>query len=189
MSSYTQYQPSHKIKQGIDSRYVHNTSSVFCQSANTESSQKAGMYSYTTFTPNLVPDDYTGQLLFNPHATNNFKEQSKRPETTNYGDNRTLEMNVRPYVGFFCGAGMGSTNASDFSTESIIRQGVTTSLPCMGRDASTADITGFNFNCLPAYGNPQQVKYIIPPSVANGGWVRGGENTRDYVRRQRCACK
>lgn len=168
---------------------INNTSTTACQASNATSSQKAGMYSYNAYTPNLTTDNYTGNLMFNPRPTNDFNLQSTRPETTNYGDNRVLEMNVRPYVGFFCGAGAGSTQYSDIATESILRQGITTKLPCQGRDANTADISGYQFNCLPEYGNPQKVEHIIPPPKSKGGWVRGGENTRDYVRRQRCACK
>jgi len=33
------------------------------------------------------------------------------------------------------------------------------------------------FECLPEYGNPQRVQHVVEP------WIRGGDNTRDHVRR------
>ena len=39
------------------------------------------------------------------------------------------------------------------------------------------DMTDYRFNYLPSCGNPQKVKHVVEP------WVRGGEHTRDYVRR------
>ena len=38
-------------------------------------------------------------------------------------------------------------------------------------------VTIDRFQCLPEYGNPQRVQHVMEP------WIRGGDNTRDYVRR------
>lgn len=45
------------------------------------------------------------------------------------------------------------------------------------------DITEFRINYLPPENNPQCVEHIIPPHVINGGWVRGGMDTRNDLRR------
>jgi hypothetical protein len=45
------------------------------------------------------------------------------------------------------------------------------------------DMTEFRINYLPPENNPQCVKHIIPPKVQEGGWVRGGMDTRNDLRR------
>ena len=47
----------------------------------------------------------------------------------------------------------------------------------------TRGTTFYRYQCLPEFGNPQRVQHIIQPPVEIGGWIRGGDNTRDYVRR------
>ncbi len=45
------------------------------------------------------------------------------------------------------------------------------------------DITEYRINYLPPENNPQCVKHIIPPKIQEGGWVRGGMDTRNDLRR------
>ena len=45
------------------------------------------------------------------------------------------------------------------------------------------DLTNYYLNLLPCYGNPQRVEHIVEPPVRIGGWIRGGEPTRDIVRK------
>jgi hypothetical protein len=87
---------------------------------------------------------------------------------------------TRPYAGFYSGPGMRSLDNKDLETS--LQQGLLTNLrqkPC----EVTRGTTLFRYQCLPEFGNPQRAQHIIPPPVEIGGWIRGGDNTRDYVRR------
>ena len=81
------------------------------------------------------------------------------------------QLNARPYAGSFMGAGQGSLGHKDLETE--LQCGVVTHSykACNLKDSVN------RFECLPEFGNPQRVQHIVEP------WVRGGDNTRDYVRR------
>ena len=86
---------------------------------------------------------------------------------------------TRPYKGQFMGAGTRSLDNKDI--ESALQQGILTNLrekPC----EVTRETTFYRYQCLPEFGNPQREKHIIPPPVSVGGWIRGGDNTRDHVR-------
>jgi hypothetical protein len=82
---------------------------------------------------------------------------------------------TRPYLGAYMGAGQATKNNKDVETELI------TGLDTRGGPRRACDVlSGVSidrFNCLPEYGNPQRVEHVVPE------WIRGGENTRDYVRR------
>ena len=149
-------------------------------------SQHAGMYSAFQF-PSYKTDSYLDSRMVMPRNTNplNGKTIPMTNESSHYKGPKQLQ--VRPYVGFYSGAGMSSLDVNDVNTETMLRQGATESSPYLCTNVN--EFNNLRFNCLPEYGNPQQVKHIIPPKPSEGGWVRGGENTRDYVRRQRCACK
>lgn len=87
---------------------------------------------------------------------------------------------ARPYKGFFMGAGTRSLGNKDIET--ALQQGVLTNLrdkPCQ----VTRGTSLFRFDCLPEFGNPQRVQHVVEPPVKLGGWIRGGDNTRDHVRR------
>jgi len=87
---------------------------------------------------------------------------------------------TRPYAGFFSGPGQPSLDNKEL--ESALQQGLLTNLrqkPC----EVTRGTSFYRYQCLPEFGNPQRVQHIIPPPVEVGGWIRGGDNTRDYVRR------
>ena len=81
----------------------------------------------------------------------------------------------RPYSGAYMGAGQNTSVNKDVESELIY------GLDTRGGPRRACDVlSGVSidrFNCLPEYGNPQRVQHIVPV------WVRGGDNTRDYVRR------
>ncbi len=81
----------------------------------------------------------------------------------------------RPYHGAYMGAGQSTASNKDTETELIY------GLDTRGGPRRACDVlSGVSidrFQCLPEYGNPQRVEHIVPT------WIRGGDNTRDYVRR------
>lgn len=79
----------------------------------------------------------------------------------------------RPYLGAYSGAGQRSLQNTDLESGLIYGNSTRTQKPC--GDISEASID--RFQCLPEYGNPQRVQHIVEP------WIRGGDATRDYVRR------
>ncbi len=100
------------------------------------------------------------------------------------------QLSVRPYLGSYRGSGTHTTDIDNINIESALIQGVSTKL----RNKTNEPVQGSpqgRFECLPEYGNPQRTQYIIPPMICEGGWIRGGADTRDYVRRvdyyRRCA--
>jgi hypothetical protein len=54
--------------------------------------------------------------------------------------------------------------------------------------SAQADVTEYNMNYLPEENNPQRVEHIIPPMIQNGGWVRGGMDTRMELRKIAHGC-
>ena len=99
----------------------------------------------------------------------------------------------RPYLGNYEGAGMMSTDPDVVNIETGLIQGVSTNLK-NGVCGPPRGMSTARFDCLPEFGNPQRNIHIIPPAIQDGGWIRGGANTRDYVRRidyyRRCSlCK
>ena len=82
---------------------------------------------------------------------------------------------TRPYLGSFRGAGTNTGQHKDIESRLIVgddtRGGVRRACDVL------SEVTIDRFECLPEYGNPQRVEHIVEP------WVRGGSNTRDYVRR------
>lgn len=87
---------------------------------------------------------------------------------------------TRPYLGSYMGAGQSSLDNKDL--ESALQQSTLTNLkekPCQ----VTRGTTFHRYQCLPEYGNPQRIQHVEPPPPEIGGWQRGGNPTRDYVRR------
>ena len=87
------------------------------------------------------------------------------------------QFGTRPYLGQFQGAGQRSPpHLKD--VESVLTMGFTTTnfRPCEHHTEATVN----RFYHLPEYGNPQRVEHTVEP------WIRGGDATRDYVRRIRC---
>ena len=81
----------------------------------------------------------------------------------------------RPYKGSFMGAGRHSTSGDVTDTESLLWAGLDnmTKKSCQ----PNAEATINRFMHLPDYGNPQRVEHTVE------GWTRGGDHTRDLVRR------
>ena len=105
---------------------------------------------------------------------------SVNAETQLYHASLTNQRNInqllhRPYLGAYIGAGQNTSNNKDIESELI------NGLDTRGGPRRACDVlSGVSidrFECLPEYGNPQRVQHIVPT------WIRGGDNTRDYVRR------
>lgn len=103
------------------------------------------------------------------------------PPLTNL--NSKHQLFTRPYVGCYKGPGNHSIDPNDIDIESFMYQGFSSmqKKPC--EKTSGMDLTNYYLNLLPCYGNPQRVEHIVEPPVRIGGWIRGGEPTRDIVRK------
>jgi len=150
-----------------------------------------GCYQVTGYDPcKQTPSDYCQVLstlmtnqkqYYNPLNYADADTRLTHPPLTNM---KTIhQLFTRPYVGSYQGPGNRSTDPCLTDTESFLLQGFATSQfkPCEG--TSGKDITSYGMNYLPCFGNPQRVEHVIEPPTALGGWVRGGEHTRDFVRR------
>lgn len=82
---------------------------------------------------------------------------------------------TRPYLGSYEGAGRSSRGHKDI--ESQLFHGLDTRGGPRKACDVLAGVSIDRFECLPEYGNPQRVQHVVEP------WIRGGDNTRDYVRR------
>jgi hypothetical protein len=80
-------------------------------------------------------------------------------------------LQTRPYLGSYMGAGQGSLGHKELETQ--LQCGLVTH----SYKACTPKESVDRFETLPEFGNPQRVQHIVEP------WTRGGDNTRDYVRR------
>jgi len=124
----------------------------------------------------------THQKTYLPHEKYmNCDSKLTRPPLTNL---RTInQLYTRPYLGNYQGPGRHSTNADLSEVESRLWQGEYD--PHLGSCGRTGglDITTYGFNYLPCFGNPQRVNHVVEPIPEVGGWIRGGEHTRDLVRR------
>ena len=92
---------------------------------------------------------------------------------TNGGE--IYQLFTRPYLGAYQGAGTncGAGVQKDIESRLLFGTPTTTYKPC----EPLSEVTINRFDCLPSFGNPQRVQHIVEP------WVRGGEASRDYVRR------
>jgi hypothetical protein len=151
-------------------------------------SQRPGFYQLSGFDPDCQnAGNYANKMSEIMH----FQKQYRNPYC--YVDNETdltrselsnlREINqlfTRPYIGWYMGAGTRSLGNKD--VESALQQGMLTNLrekPC----EVTRGSTFYRYQCLPEFGNPQRVQHVVEPPVEVGGWIRGGDNTRDHVRR------
>lgn len=80
---------------------------------------------------------------------------------------------ARPFGGSFRGPGQPSLGNKDLESELLAGHQMRTHKSVQ----PTAEATIDRFIPLPEYGNPQRVWHVVEP------WTRGGEHTRDYVRR------
>lgn len=84
---------------------------------------------------------------------------------------------TRPYLGSYEGAGQRSLGDKDIESELFFGLD-TRAYPRRACDVlAGVSIDAAPWQCLPEFGNPQKVQHIVYP------WVRGGDATRDYVRR------
>lgn len=98
-------------------------------------------------------------------------------DLTNKGE--IYNLYTRPYQsGPFKGAGTNSISPALIELESRLIQGhyAPTDKAC----ERTSGISYNRMQCLPNYGNPQRTEHILQEYL---GAPRGGDNTRDYVRR------
>jgi hypothetical protein len=125
--------------------------------------------SYATI--NNQPAHY--QKQYRNACTVNQETQLQHTPLTNMRYKQQLY--TRPYLGAYMGSGQNTASNKEVETELL------TGLDTRGGPRRAGDVlSGVSidrFWCLPEYGNPQRVKHIIPE------WIRGGDNTRDYVRR------
>jgi hypothetical protein len=138
---------------------------------------------------NLMRDPMHSQKMYR-NELSYVNDESKLIQSELSNMRTKTQLWTRPYAGFYCGPGMRSLGLKD--VESALQQGLTTNPregPCQVYRGQPTQ----RFDCLPEFGNPQRTEHIIPPPVHDGGWVRGGDNTRDYVRRvdyqRRCGNK
>jgi hypothetical protein len=138
-------------------------------------------FNYNTNTSNLINFDMStalnDQLIF-PRTFNKYGEPPM-PELTNLGG-RIGEQSSRLFRGYYSGPGMRSNQGLDVDTESNLIQGSST-IPYA--EAKEENLMKFRFNTLPPCCTPQNVSHLIPPPPSKGGWVRGGDNSRDNCRR------
>lgn len=147
--------------------------------------QSKGPGSYMLNTPGLKPSDKISEYAdkIDDHRAHQQKqyrslahvdeETKMRPKLTNA--NVINELHTRPYLGAYAGAGQRSLHKID--EESALIMGLDTrGTPLKACDVN-AGSTAYRFEYLPEYGNPQRVQHVVEP------WIRGGESTRDYVRR------
>jgi hypothetical protein len=86
---------------------------------------------------------------------------------------------VRSFGGSFFGKGYYDINGENLL---VLDQNLTKSLKSQ-LDNSEVSYIPLSFEYLFKHSNPQRVKHIIPPNVCDGGWVRGGEDTRMELKR------
>lgn len=109
------------------------------------------------------------QKVYNNGCTVDYDSELRLAPLTNP---RLLHpLRARPYAGSFMGAGQRSLGHKDLETELLCGEVTHGYKSCNSKDSVN------RFECLPEFGNPQRVQHIVEP------WIRGGDNTRDYVRR------
>ena len=92
------------------------------------------------------------------------------------------QLSTRPYKGNYMGPGRHSVCPDTTDVESFLWQGHATGQFKPSEVTSGKDITGYAMNYLPCFGTPQRVEHVVEPAVEIGGWIRGGQHTRDLVR-------
>lgn len=143
--------------------------------------QSAGVGKYYYHAPGYRICDTTQQYI--DPLTNLAHYQKVYPSTCRVDTETTLQhapltdprykhqLYARPYMGAYMGAGQG---ALDKIEENKLHYGMS------ARHAKSCNLPGVSidrFECLPEFGNPQRVQHVVEP------WIRGGDNTRDHVRR------
>ncbi len=68
-------------------------------------------------------------------------------------------------------------------TETILKTGNFYPDNRLNQRYESVDFTGYRMNYLPPQNNPQQERHIFPAPIQEGGWIRGGMDTRMELRR------
>ena len=76
--------------------------------------------------------------------------------------------------------GPGVPSAVNKDLESVLQQGVLTNTKQKTTTINSEQPMRYQY--LHSCGHPQRIDHIIPPPVDLGGWIRGGDHTRDHVR-------
>lgn len=144
-------------------------------------SQQPGAYFLNTpgYRPCESSKQYAGMMTEPAHYYKQYRSACRVDSETDItrsplSNPRTInQLYKRPYLGSYMGAGAPSIGLKD--TESKLRYGEY--LPCFKSCEPTSGSTVNRMFHLPEWGNPQRVQHVVEP------WTRGGEPTRDYVRR------
>jgi len=152
---------------------------------NTRTKQSASVGNNKLTTPGFKPKQtikhYANELqdvahypkqYRNPYNYANLESQLQQSALTQFRQNKTLF--TRPYLGCYMGEGTNTNNFKDI--ESILRTG---EIAKISKANNLAGITIDRFSYLPECGYPQKLEHIVMDGI-----VRGGEATRDLVRRK-----
>jgi len=153
-------------------------------------SGRPGNYQLSGYDPLIQQTDlYSNNMGEIMHFQKTYRDTRNRPDNENdliYADmtnkRQINQLFTRPYLGSYSGAGQRSIGGNGKNLESFLQQGILTN-PKQKSCQVTRGTSLYRYQCLPEFGNPQREQHIIPPPINVGGWVRGGDNTRDYVRR------
>lgn len=147
--------------------------------------QSKGTGQYLTGTPGWRPcetsSEYANHLCEPMHYQKVYRSSCKVNQESKLlhaplSDPRLIhQIYTRPYLGAYKGAGQNALGHKDI--ESKLIHGIDTRGGPRKAGDVLAGVSIDRFECLPEYGNPQRVQHVIEP------WIRGGDNTRDYVRR------
>lgn len=129
--------------------------------------QTGKQYAVTMQEPAHYSKVYRSGCYIN-RETDLYHAQLSNPRVINH-------LRTRPYVGSYMGAGSNTSGLKDVESRLLMGESTTTLKSC--QPSAGARFDDYRFNYLPKYGNPQRVKHVVEP------WVRGGEATRDFVRR------
>jgi hypothetical protein len=143
--------------------------------------QSASVGNYYSHTPGYraceTPEQYVEPLINLVHYQKVYRSgcrvdnesELQQAQLTDMGYKHQLF--ARPYIGAYMGAGQATL---DRSQENKVHYGVGARVP---KSCNLPGVSIDRFECLPEYGNPQRVQHVVEP------WIRGGDNTRDHVRR------
>ena len=183
-------QPS-PIKLGENTQFGWNFESRMSRdccavNANEKSSQQTGNYQLTGYDPYCHPQvQYADRMNEIMHfqkvyrnTTCHVSEENTLiyPKLNNFRDIQQLPNSYQ--IGY---QGPGTPSLENKELESAMQQGVITNIKQrMFNPRSEEHASRFHY--LPECGHPQRVSHIVPPPVNLGGWIRGGDSTRDHVR-------
>ncbi len=121
-------------------------------------------------------------LFYKPYENSCVVSDSTKLRNGKMTNKRYInQLTARPFVGPATQVPGRNDSSKNTDLSSQLRHGVatTTYKPI----EKTSGISIDRFDCLPEYGNPQRIEHVLEP------WVRGGEHTRDAIRRQDYAAR